>query len=408
MFLHVLQPHKPSKIASSFYTLLYSYKGTMKRAPIRDIVALFIVTRLSLMMVTYFGYILLTASKYSSTPVNTATFFNLWNHWDATRYLNIAQHGYQTTYDFAFFPLFPLLIALLSYPFGSGSYLLVGTLISNGALLAALFILYQLAVETLGEQIGRRTLLYICIFPTALFFFAAYNESLFLLLTAGTFLVLRRQKWWLAGLLGLLAALTRSSGIFLVVPYLYELWSVRQNIFSSLKNSAFGLVPVLLIPLGTALYCWYCWFVSGNPFIFASVQIHWARQLSWPWQGIWQALFELFWNQPFGSFFEVHTLLDLSATLSFLVLTVMGWQMLRKSYILWTILLLFFTTLSPSLGQHDALISNQRFVLELFPCFITLAALGVRHPRLHQIILVAFPSLLATLSLIFVMNLWMV
>ncbi|GAC1563382.1 MAG: hypothetical protein PVS3B3_07930 [Ktedonobacteraceae bacterium] len=378
----------------------------MKRAPIRDIIALFLVTRLIFMMVTYFGYILLTASKYSSTPVNTATFFNLWNHWDAMRYLTIAQYGYRTPYDLAFFPLFPLLIALLSYPLGSGSYLLVGTLLSNGALLAALFVLYQLAAESLGEQVGRRTLLYICIFPTALFFFAAYNESLFLLLTAGTFLALRHQKWWLAGLLGLCAALTRSTGIFLVVPYIFELWLVRENSFSSIKNSWF--VPVLLIPLGTAFYCIYCWYVSGNPLAFAAVQLHWARQLSWPWQGIWQALFELFWNQPFGSFYEVHTLLDLSATLSFLVLTIIGWRVLRKSYTLWTILLLFFTSLSSTLGQHDALTSNQRFVLELFPCFITLAALGVKYPRLHQAILIAFPPLLATLSLIFVMNLWMV
>lgn len=380
----------------------------MKRAPIHDITALFIATRLVLIMVTYFGYILLTAPKYSSTPVNTATFFSVWNHWDATRYLAIAQYGYRTPNDLAFFPLFPLLIALFSYPLGSGSYLLVGTLLSNGALLAALFVLYQLAVESLGEQVARRTLLYICIFPTALFFFAAYNESLFLLLTAGTFLALRRQKWWLAGLLGLFAALTRSSGIFLVVPYIYELWLVRENIFSRIKNSVFGLLSVLLIPLGTAFYCIYCWQVSGNPLAFAAVQIHWARQFSWPWQGIWQAAFELFWNQPFGSFFEVHTLLDLSATLSFLALTVIGWRVLRKSYTLWAIVLLFFTSLSPSLGQHDALISNQRFVLELFPCFITLAVLGVKYPRLHQAILLAFPPLLATLSLIFVMNRWMV
>jgi len=380
----------------------------MKRAPTRDIIALFVVTRLILMMVTYFGYILLTAPKYSSTPVDTATFFTSWNHWDATRYLAIAQYGYQTPYDLAFFPLFPLLIAVFSFLLGSWSYLLVGTLLSNGALLAALFVLYQLATESLGEQVGRRTLLYICIFPTALFFFAAYNESLFLLLSAGTLLALRRQTWWLAGLLGLLAALTRSAGIFLVVPYAYELWLARENIFSRIRNSVFGLLPIVLIPLGTALYCMYCWRVSGNPFAFASVQIHWARQLAWPWQGIWQALFELFWNQPFGSFFEVHTLLDLSATLVFIVLTVVGWRILRKSYTIWAALLLFLTSLSPTLGQHDALISNQRFVLELFPCFITLAALGVKYPRLHQAILIAFPPLLATLSLIFVMNLWMV
>ncbi len=380
----------------------------MKRTLFWDILALFLVTRLALMTVTYFGYILLTAPKYSNAPVDTVTFFSLWNHWDATRYLAIAQHGYTTMNDFAFFPLFPLLVALFSYPLGSWSYLLVGTLVSNGALLAALFVLYQLVLEPFGERVGRRTLLYLCIFPTALFFFAAYNESLFLLLTASTFLALRSQKWWLAGILGLLAALTRSSGIFLVVPYLYELWLVRENILSSVKNSASGIAPVLFIPLGTAAYAWYCWYATGNPLAFASVQIHWARQFSWPWQGIWQALFEVFWNQPFGSFFEVHTLLDLSATLSFLVLTILGWRILRRSYVLWTIALLFFTSLSPSLGQHGALISNQRFVLELFPCFITLAILGVKHPRLHQAILIAFPPLLAILSLIFVMNFWIV
>jgi len=380
----------------------------MKHTPTRGIIFLFIVTRLILIMVTYFGYILLTAPKYSSTPVDAAAFFTSWNHWDAARYLNIAQHGYQIRNDLAFFPLFPLLIATIAYPLGNWSYLPVGMLISNFALLAALFVIYQLAAESLGDQVGQRTLLYLCIFPTALFFFAAYNESLFLLLTAGTFLAIRRQQWWLVGILGFLAALTRSAGVLLVAPFLYELWLARENVFANYKNIVFCVLSLLLIPLGTLLYCIYCWHVSGDPLAFATVQIQWARHLSWPWQGIWQALFELFWNQPFGSFFEVHTLLDLSATLVFILLTVVGSRLLRKSYTLWAALLLLFTGLSPTLGQHDALISNQRFVLELFPCFITLAAVGVKYPRLHQAMTIVFPSLLATLSLIFVMNLWMV
>jgi hypothetical protein len=54
------------------------------------------------------------------------------------------------------------------------------------------------------------------------------------------------------------------------------------------------------------------------------------------------------------------------------------------------------------------LISNQRFVLEIFPAFITLAMLGLRHPRLHQALLWIFPALLATLSLLFLMGKWMV
>lgn len=379
----------------------------MKRAPIRDIVSLFILTRLLLVMVTYFGYILLTAPKYSSMPVDVALFTS-WNHWDALNYVRIAQYGYQSKFDLAFFPLFPLITSAIGHILGSWSYLAVGMLLSNGALLGTLFILYQLAVDIGGEDVARRSLLYLCIFPTAFFFFAAYNESLFLLFTTGAFLALRRQCWWLAGLLGFFSALTRGAGVILAAPYLYELWLARESILITRRKTLAGLLPILLIPLGTLLYCIYCWLLTGDPIAFATVQAHWARHLSWPWQGTWQALFEFFWNQPFGSFNEAHILLDLSATIGFIALTFIGRHKLRTSYTLWTGLLLLYILITPSTGQHDSLISNQRFVLELFPAFITLGALGVKHPRLHQALMMIFPALLAVLSVLFVMNRWMV
>jgi Gpi18-like mannosyltransferase len=380
----------------------------MKRAPIRDIAWLFVFTRIALMLVTYFGFILLTAPKYSSSPVDAAAFFSSWNHWDAENYVRIAQFGYQTPYDVAFFPLFPLLIAAISFPLGSWSYLAVGTILSNAALLGAMFVLYQLAVESGGEEVAGRSLLYLCIFPTAFYFFAAYNESLFLLLTLLTFLALRRQQWWLAGLWGFFAALTRSAGVLLALPYLYELWLARESILTTRRRTILSLLPILLMPLGTLLYCLYCWKISGNPIAFATVQDHWGRHLSWPWQGIWQALFELFWNQPFGSFNEAHVILDLSAAVGFFALTIAGWRKIRTSYTLWSVILLLYTLLSPSTTQHDALISYQRFVLEIFPAFIILAMITTKYPRLHQALMIIFPSLLAILSILFVMNRWMV
>jgi Gpi18-like mannosyltransferase len=380
----------------------------MKRAPIRAILWLFLATRLLLVLLTYFGYILLTADKYSSTPVSPATFLSLWNHWDATRYLSIAQYGYKTPFDFAFFPLFPLLTAIIATPLGSWSYPLVGMLLSNGALLGTLFVLYQIAVDSSSEEVARRTLLYLCIFPTAFFFFAAYNESLFLLLVTGTFLALRRQRWWLAGLLGCLAALTRSAGLLLAAPYLYELWLARENVLVRWRPLLLGVVPLLLIPLGTGIYGLYAWKITGNPLIFATVQDHWARQLSWPWVGFAQVFFELFLNQPFGSFNEVHILLDASATLGFIILIALGWRKIRVSYSIWMVLLMLYIILTPSVGQRDPWISNQRFVLEMFPAFITLAMLSLQKPRLYQALMLLFPILLATLSLLFVMNRWMV
>ncbi len=376
----------------------------MKRAPIRDILWLFFNTRLLLLLVTYVSYILLTAHQYSTNGVDVAAFFSSWNRWDAANYVRIAEFGYQTRFDVAFFPLYPLLIALISFPFGHWAYLPVGTLISNLALLGALFVMYQLAVDSEGEEVASRTLLYLCIFPTALFFFAAYNESLFLFLTSASFLAMRRQRWWLAGLLGFFAALTRSAGVLLVLPYLYELW-ISQ---SGRRDMLLKLLPIVLIPLGTLLYCLYCWQIRGDPLAFANLQYHWGRQFTWPWQAIIQGFVEIFWIQPFGSFYEVHSVLDLSATLAFIVLTIVGWRKLRTSYNLWMVLLVVYTLFSSTITKDDPLLSNQRFILEMFPAFITLASLSIRHPRLHQALIMLFPALLATLSILFITNHWMV
>ena len=389
----------------------------MKRAPISDIIWLFVGTRLLLVLVTYIGFILFPVPPhfYPVVPVDVTGLLTSWNRWDAVHYTQIAQFGYQSIYDTAFFPLFPLLIKGTALLFGNQGYIAIGMILSNLALLGTLFVLYQIAVDALGEQVGRRTLLYLCIFPTAFFFFAAYNESLFLLLTASAFLAMRRQKWWLAGILGFLAALTRSAGLFLVIPFLWELWMARETITDSEQSTMRKLLdmlprvlPVVLIPLGTLLYCIYCWKAFNNPFAFAAVQSHWDRHLTWPWVGIWEALREIFRIQPFGSFYEVHLLLDLTATVGFIALAILGWRRLRTSYSIWVALLLFYTLISPAIAQADVLVSNQRFVLEMFPAFITLAALSVKHPRLHQGLLIAFPFLQATLAVLFVLNRWMV
>ena len=386
----------------------YTKDVIMKRSTKWEIFWIFLATRFMLILVTYFGFIFLTQDAHAGTPVNFTTLLTSWNRWDALVYIRIAQSGYHPPFDLAFFPLYPLLIAAMAHLLGSWSYFAVGMLLSNGMLLGAMFIIYELAKEMGGDQIARRTLLYLCIFPTAFFFFTAYNESLFILLTAATFLALRRQCWWLAGLLGFFGILTRSTGALIIVPFLYELWLNRDRVTATWHSLLSGLIPILSIPLGLLLYCIYCWKLTGDPIAFATVQLRWSRQTSWPWQGIWQNIFELFWNQPFGSFNEVHVLLDLSATLAFIALVIVGRQQIRASYTLWTGLLLFYYLLSPSLSQHDALISNQRFVLEMFPAFITLAILGLRCPRLHQTLLWIFSALLATLSLLFVMGKWLV
>jgi hypothetical protein len=151
-----------------------------------------------------------------------------------------------------------------------------------------------------------------------------------------------------------------------------------------------------------------------------NVQINWGRQSVLPWIGIWNTLQALFTGYvpnyldlsmstyaPFASFFQIHMLIDLTATVSFIVLAILGWRLLPKTYTILVALLLMLTLTSPSLGG-DPLTSNMRFVLELTPAFITLAILGKKHPRLHQGLIVAFPMLLAVFTLLFLEGKWMV
>jgi len=346
-----------------------------------------------------------TVPKYSSTPTYFHTLLSAWNHWDASNYVRIAQYGYQYLPDLAFFPLYSACIWLISHIIGN--YLLVGMLLSNIALLGALVILYQLALDIAGEQVARRTLLYLCIFPTAFFLFAAYNESFFLLFSAGAFLAMRRRCWLVVGILGALAAATRSAGVLLVLPYLCEWWLSRsKHDPTRLSVWLLKLIPVCLIPLGLLSYSYYCLRTTGNPLMFAAVQTHWDRHAEWPWQGIGASFYQL-WVQPIGSFYQVHILIDLCATLGFLALTVLGWRRLPPSFTLWSASLLLLMLLNAS-PVGDPLASNQRLVLELFPGFILLAMVGKKYQKLHETILLLSLPLLAILSIVFLMNRWMV
>src|SRR5574340_502096 len=127
----------------------------MKRAPIADILWLFLATRLLLVAVTYISYILfpIPPHVYPVKEVDIVGLLSSWNHWDAANYTRIAQYGYQSEFDSAFFPLLPWLIKGIAFVFGNQGYIAIGMILSNLALLGSLFVLYQLAVDVRGEAL---------------------------------------------------------------------------------------------------------------------------------------------------------------------------------------------------------------------------------------------------------------
>src|SRR4051794_18533037 len=95
-----------------------------------------------------------------------------WERADSLWFLRIASDGYQVDdSSAAFFPLFPMLVRGVGWLTGGG-YLLGGFVVSNLSLLAGLVVLFKLTAEELGELAARRSVLYLCLFPTAFFLFS--------------------------------------------------------------------------------------------------------------------------------------------------------------------------------------------------------------------------------------------
>ncbi len=149
--------------------------------------------------------------------------------WDATWYLAITLDGYVEPSRTAFFPLYPLLVRIAGLPGAAVgddriAYLLAGIAVSLAAFAAALYVVRRLAELDLGEPAARATTWLVALFPTAFAFSAIYTESVFLALSAGSFYAGRLGRWRWAGVAGLLAAATRSTGVLLVVPLAILWW----------------------------------------------------------------------------------------------------------------------------------------------------------------------------------------
>ncbi|HLI06133.1 MAG TPA: mannosyltransferase family protein [Ktedonobacteraceae bacterium] len=381
---------------------------------------LFIVTRIAFVLLTYFGVILFSVPNYSMHALDFQTLLNAWARWDAVRFTTIATRGYLNLSYAAFFPLYPWLIHVFSIPPGADP-LVTGMVISNLAFLAALIVLYRLVETEFNREVAQKTALYLTIFPTALFFFAAYNESLFILLVLLCFYALRRGFWWLAGLCAGLATLTRSAALLLAIPFLYEF--ARQALSQlrgarierrkpSLHRLIAGLPALLLIPLGLGIYAWYLNQRYHDPLAFEHAQVYWRYGFSAPWAGTMQQIHNII-TLPLYTFFTAHDIIDLTALLFALVLLVLcfigpvRFSRSQWSMPLFCLLVLFLPLFFPGHG-YDPLQSTQRFVLELFAVFIVLARLGQRYSWLNQWYMMLALPMLAFLTLQFLHGYWTV
>jgi len=201
--------------------------------------------------------------------------------WDSFHYLEIIGNGY-TYPHMAFFPLYPLLVKFLNLFIGN--IILSAVIISWVSLFLAIFFLFKLIVLKFKDKnIAYLSIIFLLIFPFAIFYSTIYTEALFLFLTVAAFYFLEKRNWLLVGLFACLASATRIFGILLFVVFLLVYLSDKKF---NLKKIDKKLLFILLAPLGLVFYMVFLQIKFGDPFIFLKAQKEWA---SWgaftvPWQ----------------------------------------------------------------------------------------------------------------------------
>jgi len=358
--------------------------------------------------------------------------------WDGAWYLVIAHYGYRpdlgvyTSSRTAFFPLYPLgirSIAWLGVP-----PIAAGVLLSVLALALALYGIHRLTTLELaraarsslaGERVGeaaRLAVMLTAFAPMAFFFSAVYSESLYLALSVGLFWSARHGRWVWVGVLGALAAATRSTGLVLILPalmiYLYgpredrvpDLALVNRSRLRPRYRLRRDLLWLGLLPVGVILYGAYLGLSGGEPLAPLHAQDVWGRHFAGPYLAVWDAAkaafegarqllsfqrrhvyFSAGSGDPFVS--AGHNLMLLAFLLAAIPAIVGAVRRLPLAYGAYVIAALALPLSYPV--SSEPLMSLPRFLVVLFPLTIWLAAWLSEHPRVQRPAIALSASLMA-------------
>lgn len=249
-----------------------------------------ILSRLVMVLVAYFG-------KYDMP------FYKIINQWDSGWYLKIVKEGYEllppikngnvTFVSWAFFPLYPLSIYIVSLIFPI-ELSIISYILSNAFTLVAMIYATMYLINTKREKI-------ICLFyfnllfgPYCFYFSSTYTESLFIMLLAMGMYYTNKKEWIKSGIVcGLLSA-TKTVGVLFFFCVLGKMiCEEKKSILESIKEILMDgkkMLALFLCPSGLFCYMTYLYYHTGDVFAFVHAQKGWGRKNELPWKIILNGL----------------------------------------------------------------------------------------------------------------------
>lgn len=222
--------------------------------------------------------------------------------WDCQWYVRLSENGYDpfpvpgmiNAGNWAFFPLYPIIVAALRTVTGLPT-MVVATAASTVLSLVAVRISWPL----LGRNLRAYSLFsaFLLAGPFAIYFTTFYTEVLFLVLTIGVFVALGQRNYLLAGILAALVSATRIVGVFIVLAIVLQAWLDHRerggkllDFIPAVLQRPDLLVAIFIAPLGLFAYMAYLHWYIGDALAFSHVQRAWGRTTGNPLFYLWTAL----------------------------------------------------------------------------------------------------------------------
>jgi hypothetical protein len=308
-------------------------------------------------------WLLIPLAWYGSDAIHRHSHPWIWHFvmMDAAFYRGIAQYGYTgSPAKGAFFPVFPLLIRLVSYLTG-GNYAVAGLITSIACGAAASVAVWALADRVRGRRVADRAVLLFCVFPGAMTFALLYSEPLAVALGAAALLALLDRRWLLAGIIGALATAERPDLIVLVavsgVTAVEAIWTRREWR---------ALLAPALTPLGVLAFFCYLWYRYHDAAYWFSIE---NRDWHQHFDGGVHTFRVLFWLDPMDGHRQLFVVM---LTIMFLAAVAGIALMLAARLPLPLSLFAILTIVMIVTSSNGA--TKPRFIWTAFPIFIGAAA----------------------------------
>ncbi|MGE3842362.1 MAG: mannosyltransferase family protein [Vicinamibacterales bacterium] len=363
---------------------------------IRTLATYYWTVRLSVLVVGYLAAVSFGLPERGPFRVSENEFMNLPARWDSGWYLAIATDGYRYSdsdgqQSIAFMPAFPVVMRLAGSFFAvdqnrlrttdgpdRGRILWAGVVVSLVLGWLASVWLFRLARSWLDESQALAAVVLLQTYPFALFYGAAYSESLFLASTVGALWLFRRRAWLGAATWGLVAGISRPNGfitsVLIGLLLLEHLWRGRHSLrdWATSYDRFWGPMLAATAPvISLGVFCWMIYDLTGDPFRWMQLHAAWGREYR-----SLGSLASLYYNRVAAEGVYGYTstapidAMNVIASCVALAAIYPVWRRLGLPYAAW-----MAATLLPPLSMGGFL-SMGRVTSTAFPMFLWLGSLG--------------------------------